>query len=391
MSSGPGSGSRSPRRRSPRASPRALLQRAADTLVATGVVTIPIPGLETKAKRDAARAALDRAISKFPEFQRSYVRDGAWTFHKQKTRKGGGGGGGIVANKNRLVLGGFAALGNPSSFHNPFVRRWRMVVHGQVKSLMQRVVLHPLFPMDDRARETIRFEQVMDRLMVRPAGAAPSAESWHRDSSPTAKPGDVLFGGWLNFDEADQGFSCVLPQEGNAFEAPEAETLRAVGFQPVTDPALKKALSAQKTHVVVPPGHLLVFVDTVIHEIVAKAKPYVMQRLFMGWRLTHARKPLLKDLQECLDTMAAIKLKSNQPVPMYAALHWTNHSSVLEAFSVEAFKEECLVYTKMKSTGELVEHVPRFMPSLAELGMDHAYPRYKPEEKALLTPQTLFP
>lgn len=369
--------------RSGSGSARVKTAKAADTLVRTGVVTIPIPGLETKAKRDAARAALDRAISRFPEYRRAYVRDGAWVFHKQKK-------GGIVANKNRLVLGGFSALGNPSSFHNPFVRRWRMLVHGHVKRLMQRVVLHEDFPMDDRAKITIRLEQVIDRLMVRPAGAAPSAEAWHRDSSPTAKAGDLLFGGWLNFDEADQGFSCVLPEDGNAFKAPEAEELRAVGFVPVADPALRKALSAHKTQVKVPPGHLLIFVDTVIHEIVAKARPYVMQRLFMGWRLTHSKKPLDKDLHRCLDDMAAMKLKSNQPVPMYAALHWTNHSSALEAFSVEAFKDECLVHTKMKSTGKLVEHVPRFMPSLADLDMDHVYPRYKAEERALLTPQPLF-
>ena len=199
-----------------------------------------------------------------------------------------------------------------------------------------------------------------------------------------------MFGGWLNFDDTNQGFSCVLPDDGNAFQAPDADVLRAVGFVPVTDPALRKELSARKTQVVVPPGHLLVFVDTVIHEIVAKARPYVMQRLFMGWRLTHATKPLDKDLDKCLRDMAPMKLKSNQPVPMFAALHWTNHSTALEAFSVEAFKDECLVHTKMKSTGKLIEHVPRYMPSLADLDMDHVYPRYKPEEKALLTPQPLF-
>ncbi len=360
------------------------MAKAAAKLLRTGVVTIPIPGLETKSKRDAARAALDKAISNFPEFKRKYVQDGGWVFHKQKGKKG------IVANKNRLVLGGFAALGTPSSFHNPFVRRWRMLVHTHVKDLMRQVVMHHDFPMDDRDRETVRFAQEIDRLMIRPAGAAPPAEAWHRDSSPLAAPGDFMFGGWLNFDDTNQTFSCVLPTEGNAFQAPEAAELRAVGFTPVSDPALRKQLSAQKTQVVVPPGHLLVFVDTVIHEIVAKARPHVMQRLFMGWRLTHAKTPLCKELDEWLRTMAPIKLKSNQPSPMYAALHWTNHSTALEAFSVEAFKDVCLVHTKMKSTGKLIEHVPRYMPSLAELDMDHVYPPYKAEEKAILKPKPLF-
>jgi hypothetical protein len=76
---------------------------------------------------------------------------------------------------------------------------------------------------------------------------------------------------------------------------------------------------------------------------------------------------------------------------MFARLHWTNHSAALEDFSVDAFKDECLVYTKMKSTNKLIHHVPRYMPSLAELGMDNAYPRYKAEEKALLKPSLLFP
>ena len=359
---------------------------AAAQLLRTGVVTIPIPELSTADKRAAARAALDRAIAKFPEFKRSYVQSGGWVFHKDKK-----GDKGVVANKNKLVLGGFAALGNPSSFHNPFVRRWRMLVHGHARQLMQGVVLHPEFPMAAKDRKTVRFEQEIDRLMVRPAGSAPPAEAWHRDSSPAAAPGDFMFGGWLNFDDTNQTFSCVLPTDGNAFQEPEAAELRAVGFVPVADPALRKQLSAQKTQVIVPPGHLLVFVDTVIHEIVAKARPYVMQRLFMGWRLTHARTPLCADLAERLDTMAAIPLKSNQPSPMFARLHWTNHSAALEDFSVDAFKDECLVYTKMKSTNKLIHHVPRYMPSLAELGMDHAYPRYKAEEKALLKPSLLFP
>lgn len=374
--------------RSPK-SPKNPIATAVADLLRIGVATIPIPELSTLAKRQAARAALDKAISNFPEYQKHYVQDGAWVFHKDKKTNA------VKANKRKLVMGGFAALGNPSSFHNPFVRRWRMIVHSHTKDFMRRVVLHPDFPMSPRDKNTLRFAQEIDRLMVRPAGAQPSAESWHKDSSPLAPKQDLIFGGWLNLDEAHQGFSCVLPTDGKALvkdkDKDEDDDLRGrVGFEPIADKTFNKELSKQSTLIKVPPGHLLVFLDEIIHEVLSKKYDHVTQRLFMGWRLTHAKTPLCKDLAKKLDTMAAIPLKSNQEPPMYAALHWTNHSNALEKFSVEAFKDECLVWTKMMSTKKMVQHVPRYMPSLKKLGMAHVYPAYKPEEKALMRPALLF-
>src|SRR4051812_28415819 len=36
----------------------------------------------------------------------------------------------------------------------------------------------------------------------------------------------------------------------------------------------------------IPPGHFVVFVETLVHEVLAKASPATSIRLFYGWRLT---------------------------------------------------------------------------------------------------------
>ena len=103
----------------------------------------------------------------------------------------------ITQNTTQYVLGGFSALGNPASFHNDLVRELRLQAHGPVQSVLSEF-----------ADPGQKFEQIPDRMMFRPKGQVPTAESWHRDESKLAKPGDKIFGGWLNLDSKSQYFSC---------------------------------------------------------------------------------------------------------------------------------------------------------------------------------------
>ena len=88
-------------------------------------------------------------------------------------------------------MGGFGAFGNPSSFHNPWVRKIRKSLHP--------VILDNIFR--EHLEETgLKFEQDIDRMMIRTTHQTVGRESWHRDESKYAKPGDTIFGGWVNFD-----------------------------------------------------------------------------------------------------------------------------------------------------------------------------------------------
>ncbi len=96
-----------------------------------------------------------------------------------------------------LVLGGYAAYGNPSSFHCPMVKNLR-------KETLQTVIDSQLF---QKYLEVIRpethhqygLELLFDRIMHRYPGQSPSAETAHRDVTPAKylreQDDDHLFGG----------------------------------------------------------------------------------------------------------------------------------------------------------------------------------------------------
>ncbi|KNC81603.1 hypothetical protein SARC_06081 [Sphaeroforma arctica JP610] len=121
-----------------------------------------------------ARAYFDAEIANFPEFN---------------------------ADASKYVLGGFGALGNPASFHNPTVRLLRVWAHAIIRPL--------LAPLAGTQGGPMYFEQVVDRMMVRQKGESASAEAWHRDEAKLAGADDLVFGGWWNLDSTAQYFSCI--------------------------------------------------------------------------------------------------------------------------------------------------------------------------------------
>jgi len=204
----------------------------------------------------------------------------------------------------KYVGGGFGALGNPASFHNPFVRivrQWTMA------SLIP--VFSDLCPTPEW-----KLEQIHDRMMYRAKGDKASKETWHRDEAPTAHPNDKTFGGWINLDEYSQFFSCApgshLVDRGTS------------GFGKM-DKKEAKEMNARRELVEIPAGCILVFYEHIAHEVLSKGLKYISCRLFLGWRLTKELKPLLTThdgLRTQLDIQAVMPLKSMQTPPMYPAL-----------------------------------------------------------------------
>jgi hypothetical protein len=273
---------------------------------------------------------------------------------------------------DRSPLGGFAAYGNPSSFHNPTVRDLRTKAYGIIAPSLDKLI--------ERKGEDYKKEMVIDRLVIRPKGRTPSSESWHRDEAPDAATGDVVLGGWWNLDDNVSKFSCVpkshLGVDGHC------------GFSRITSKEDIAAFTKKKTLVSIPPGAIILFNEKIVHEVLNARKAFTSYRLFLGWRITKESTPLLgASLFTQLEEQAPVTIKSKQEPPMWAKLHWTNWVDKLSAYS-EGYKEVCVEAKTVASganKGKEFKIVNRNMRSLKDYDFQ-LYPSYTDEEKSLLTP-----
>lgn len=345
---------------------------AGELLIRQGYIVLPfLP----RSRLAGIRQKIDEELGGFPEFQHPLPANYEYKTPRGKTKR--------VAIQYQG--GGFAALGNPSAFHNNTVRQLREWVMHPIVSLMRGVLRTQLSP--EVARH-YKLEQIIDRLMVRPAGLKPTAEAWHRDETPSAEASDMIFGGWVNLDDRNQMFSGSAGTHritvGDAKE-------RGKGFF-----CLPKAQHARykqrQVKVVIPPGHVFVFFENMVHEVVAKAQRYDQYRLFTAWRLTQSDQPLhgTVETEACLQQQGVMRLKSNQMPPMYAKLWATNHWRRLSAWSQALFPPALLRTHTIASgryQGTSYEHVDQHMPSLQALGL-RKYRDYTAREKQLYWPNT---
>lgn len=216
---------------------------------------------------------------------------------------------------NKFVMGGFAALGNPSSFHNQTVRNFR--------EWAQAILVDELFgEMLALQPEDWKLEQIMDRMTIRVAGETPSAESFHRDVSIFNTTDQCqIFGGWVNLDDEPQHFSCVLGSH-------KTGTTTDTGFVKISKEeatAIKKNKLA--TLVAIPPGAILVFHEEIVHEVLARKLRRQLTRLYLAWRLTPGSTAMRPGLQQQLDQQGIVTIKSGQSPPMHAKLHWVSQNN----------------------------------------------------------------
>ena len=175
-----------------------------------------------------------------------------------------------VTLESGAVMGGCKFGSFPSSFHNTTVRNLRMkAVEDVIPALFQDIL-------DRDGNKKIAI--LADRSCLRPVGIKPSPESWHRDENPYADANHTVFGGWVNLNSFDQHFSCC-PKTHN-------EVTNNSGFAPITSKEEKKRYKAMKEKITIPAGHIIVFYERIVHEVLAHAKKEVMLRLFLGWDLT---------------------------------------------------------------------------------------------------------
>ena len=155
-------------------------------------------------------------------------------------------------------------------------------------------------------------------MMNRRKSQAPSAESWHRDVTPASalEPGDEVYGGWLNLDLVqDQYVSCIPGSHLGV----DPRSLKS-GFASLSKEAID-TIGPFRTKIRIPPGHMVIFPQYILHEVVSTKAKYDMMRLFQGWRTTTGNDFMFPSMLARLEKQAILPLPSGQEPPMFSANH----------------------------------------------------------------------
>ncbi len=358
--------------------PKALEMREyARALERDGVTVIPIVG------GDNLRQLNDRVLKEM------------WTWPEYKR--------GLPPTHQR-VLGGFGALGNPSSFHTKFVR----LLRAKVLAPVGRKLFKEYLKERGISRSGVNMEVLFDRVCIRCEDfKRPTAENWHRDVfegdlpsfvEETGEP-DPMFGGWVNLNApggvtqkllalkgTHKGEEAILAtREGKGFATFTKEQIAERGFE---------ARMREQGPILVPPGHLVVFKQSLIHSVASgKQSDWLDIRLFSGFRLTRSKEPLFG--QAYLDAIIARggvpRIPSGETPPMYSRNHsiqFQKDGSYYQTWAANTFVEQCL-FERKTTTGKTYftpgkpgdpghrANKTRSMLSLADYGLWNARFRYR--------------
>ena len=318
---------------------------------------VVVPCLEERAKSGELRGNLRTVFANNPEFidGRRMLEEG------EKFQQGGC---------------AFTHVGQ----HSLFCRWLRLVAHN--------VALKEVFGPILEADEKLQFEQCFDRTMIRRPSQTPGKESFHRDESPDAFPTDTVYGGWINLDPFPQYFS--------GCPGTHKEVAKNRGFAKIGKKELAKYKGKQQL-ITIPPGHIFIFYERMVHEVLPSKKKEDQHRMFLGWRTTYKKKPLVPNVELLIKLQAPMPIKSGQLCTQYSQMHWTNWRQRLSDWSVKNFKPQFLRELTVKSgkeAGKTYTVVQRFMKPLKADGMEEAgiyhYLDYEQHEIDIMKPGRTF-
>ncbi len=278
----------------------------------------------------------------------------------------------------KYVCGGFGALANPGSFHSLAIRFMRRYIDLQLRNYFWYEYERKYLIGDGAGR--MLFSQCIDRFMCRAIGDVPSKESWHRDEAKGAAAGEHIFGGWINLNHFNQSFSCVpgthMPgvNFGGGFNTKDISKAQAADYK-------RRAVKVN-----IPPGHILIFYENIMHEVVGKAIKETMLRLFTGWRFSRSSSPLNMStaaLKKILDDNAVVPIKSGQIPPMWPKLYTVNWKGKMRSWSQMMFQIPDPV-----TDHRLISYPKGVMKSYQEMGYEKC-PAYTPAEFRLYCPTTI--
>ena len=326
-----------------------------------------------------ARKYVQRAVDHFPEYDHAkYAPTGL--FHQKEVR---------------LTGGGFACLNTASSFHCDIVRWLRCLLHACILGCTNVFNLG----------EDDFIQQLPDRLLIRRSHQSPTGESWHRDLSPDAKKGQVIYGGWLNLSHKNQVFSCK-PKTALGCDA----TSEKNGFA-----RQEEDKSLPTARIVIPPGSAIIFDQSILHEVRPSQKSDDGEtdiRLHVAWCIGKQKNSMYESMiRERIADQAAFQIKSGQDpygsgknkLFFWPQLYWAS----LDPHAPNGIVDLCkvlrpeLLGTKYFSSGckrsqqypngiadVLVDGVTPSLKKLSQiLGTNCMYKPYDPEEVDILLSQ----
>lgn len=231
----------------------------------------------------------------------------------------------FTMNAHPFVLGGFAAYGNPSSFHNPFVKHLRKQC---LETIINNGIISRFLHEMNMIDSDYKIEVLFDRILHRFIGQKPVSETAHRDITPHSElhDGDYVFGGWLNISNNDQHFMC---KPGSHLDTQDTKTAAesSSGFNTLSKESTQKLYTPFRKEITVKPGHLILFPQHILHEVLSKKSKHAQHRLFIGWRLTKSNSLMFEQQKiQAIRNLSVPILPSGQVPPMYSS----NHASIFK-------------------------------------------------------------
>jgi hypothetical protein len=195
-----------------------------------------------------------------------------------------------------------------------------------------------------------------------------------------------MFGGWINFDHTAQYFSCVPGSHNDPRDA-------SVGFSLIKSEAQLARCGQEKRVVEVPPGHMLIFFQNLIHEVIGKARTHHQFRLFTPFRLTPSAEMLFaSNYSMAILDQGVPLIPSGQRPAVWPTANWnyTKQRAGLELFSARFKDVACQAEKRLLSDPSVapMRIVWREMRSLYELGLP-MYPAYEQHECDIFVPTLL--
>lgn len=334
-----------------------MLEEQAATLLRDGVVVVPMDS----AKHHSLRVGFLAYLHSVPEHLPG-------TMEMLFTRVG-------PPNERRPVAGTFGAFGVASAMHDPVFRENRAYQQALVAPVLARLHAASDLP--------LHLQVIPDRAVFRPSGDKCTGESVHRDLSAELRPGDCCYGSWCNLNEdGDQFFSCML---GTVVDVVSGQT----GFTAVIDRDVKRDFKAHKTLVRCPPGHVILFRESILHEVQSTAAKTDVFRIFTGFNVSqHGAMLYPENIARCA-TQDQLRYKGGDLPRLVPRLWLVNWPDKWKVFSQQFIRHSALIYDHtVQSSGVVYKDVCRPVgPSLATL--DLKYREYSDAELAVLQPQPL--
>jgi hypothetical protein len=268
-----------------------------------------------------------------------------------------------IDDNTEFIISNFGAHGNPSSQHHPLVRDFRLEMFRFVKRSLE----------NDAEFSGKYLQCLPDRFSQR--FRKPSKEAWHKDISIDygVFTNSEILGGWANFDETDQFFSCII---GSHLEPAPGEGFAALSKDN------KKLYKARKTLVRIPPGHAISFNEKVTHEIADVKLVGVSRRLYMKYHISSDSRSAfdVEIIRKAIQTQGLFQMNQWNSMPMYEKIHPMFWNAQLVEFGKNI---KPVFLAKPNKKGNV--YVQRYMISLLEAGIG-MFPEYREEEIEILFP-----